>query len=137
MLQYLSKMTESVVNEKPVTDLQTFVTNNWGAIMRTLHNKEVEGCSAEGHINHLLSERLSTKALAWSQTGADAVSSLRAYVKNYGEEKIINLVKYRREQEAMKKTGTDDAWIKPLSVADVSPEPDTRTIEVCIRILIE
>lgn len=119
LMEYLNLLADSIENEKPVLDLQSFVSNNWEAIMRSLHDKNVEGCSAEGHVNHLLSERLSTKALAWSQEGADAISRLRAYVQNNGEERIIELVNYRREKACMKKTGTDNMEPVVLSAAKV------------------
>ena len=34
---------------------------------------------------------------------------LRCFVASYGKEKIIDLVNYRREQELLKATGTEDA----------------------------
>ena len=42
----------------------------------------------------------------WSEDGADTMCRLRCYVKDYGEEKILELVKYHRshKQEA---TGTE------------------------------
>ena len=42
----------------------------------------------------------------WSEDGADAMCRQRCYVKDYGEEKILELVKYHRshKQEA---TGTE------------------------------
>jgi hypothetical protein len=42
------------------------------------------GCSAEGHVSHLLSSRLSSRPLRWSERGADNIAKLRACIKNGG-----------------------------------------------------
>lgn len=109
-------------NEKAVTGLQTFVLGNWAAVMRTLHNKIISGCSAEGHISHVLSERLSSRPMGWSQTGADRMSKLRCYEKNYGREKIIDLVKFSREQRKMERTGTDDEIMEKVTLRQIRSE---------------
>ena len=46
--------------------------------------------------------------MAWSETGADRMSKLRCYERNYGREKIIDLVQYSRERRKLAKTGTDN-----------------------------
>ena len=60
--------------------------------------------------------------MGWSQTGADRMSKLRCYEKNYGREKIIDLVKYSREQRNFKRTGTDDAIIKQVTLRQIREE---------------
>lgn len=55
--------------------------------------KLLSGCSAEGHVSHVLSDRMSSRPMGWSQTGADRMSKLRGYEKNHGREKIIELVR--------------------------------------------
>ena len=90
--------------------------------MLSLHSGIVDGCSAEGHVSHVLSDRLSSRPMGWSQRGADRMSKLRCYEKNYGREKIIDLVKYSREQRNLKRTGTDDAIIKQVSLRQIKAE---------------
>ena len=95
---------------------------NWAAIRRTLRNKLVNGCSAESHVSHVLSDRLSSRPMGWSQTGADRMSKLRCYERNYGREKIIDLVKYSREQRKQKRTGTDNEIIEKVSLRQIRAE---------------
>ena len=40
--------------------------------------------------------------MGWSETGADAMCRLRCYVRDYGEEKVIDLVYYRRSHKELK-----------------------------------
>ena len=121
-VEYTNAMLGVAYNTEPVMKLQTYVAGNWQAVMMTLHNKIVDGCSAEGHVSHVLSDRLSSRPMGWSQTGADRMSKLRCYEKNYGREKIIELVKYSREQRSLKRSGTDDAIIESVSLHQIRSE---------------
>lgn len=116
---YTNEIAAFAKNTDPVKELQTFVLGNWGAVMRTLHDEKVEGCSAEGHVSHILSERLSSRPKGWSQRGADRMSKLRCYEKNHGREKIIELVRYSREQERLKATGTEDLTPKKVNMGEI------------------
>ena len=73
LIKYIDSMLASANNQDPIEDLKIFVTGNWSAIMRTYHNKIITGCSAEGHVSHVLSDRLSSRPMAWSETGADRI----------------------------------------------------------------
>lgn len=42
-------------------------------------------CSAEGHVSHVLSERLSSRPMAWSLSGAERMGQLRAFYFNGGD----------------------------------------------------
>ena len=120
--EYTDAMIKSANNTEPIEKLQTYVLNNWSAVMLSLHSEIVDGCSAEGHVSHVLSDRLSSRPMGWSQTGADRMSKLRCYEKNYGREKIIDLVKYSREQRSLKRTGTDDIVLKSVSLREIREE---------------
>ena len=119
---YTDRMKNCANNADPVENLQTFVLRNWTAVMRTLHDKTVSGCSAEGHVSHILSERLSSRPMGWSKTGADRMSKLRCYEKNYGREKIIELVRYSRKERKLNRTGTEDAEARQLHLYEICAE---------------
>ena len=42
-------------------------------------------CSAEGHVSHVLSARMSSRPMAWSLSGAERIAQLRAYYFNNGD----------------------------------------------------
>ncbi|SEQ43757.1 UPF0236 family transposase-like protein, partial [Butyrivibrio sp. TB] len=54
------------------------------------------GCSAEGHVSHILSDRMSSRPHGWSRIGADKMCRLRAYYKNGGD--MLELVRYQKEE---------------------------------------
>lgn len=98
-------------SDRAVEECRTFLVNNWDAIQLAYHDKHVLGCSAEGHVSHVYSERLSSRPMGWSEQGSDNMCRLRCFVRNYGSGKIIDLVRYRREKafrkQQQKATGTD------------------------------
>lgn len=119
---YTDKMKASAGNTKPVEDLQGYVLNNWAAAMRTMHNKVVKGCSAEGHVSTVLSDRLSSRPKGWSRTGADRMTVMRCYERNYGRDKIIDLVRLSRQEKRLKRTGTDDIPVKELTISRITAD---------------
>lgn len=116
---YTNEMMQSAKNPERIENLRKYVLGNWAAIRRTLRNKLVNGCSAESHVSHVLSDRLSSRPMGWSQTGADRMSKLRCYERNYGREGIIDFVRYSREQRVLKATGTDCVPIKEVSLREI------------------
>jgi len=65
--------------ENPVTKCQTYINNNWDGICSySLYKDEISGCSAESHVSHVLSERLSRGPISWSKLGAHKMAQLRA-----------------------------------------------------------
>ena len=119
---YLDRMISCANNPKPVEELKRYVLSNWSAVMRTMHLEVIKGCSAEGHVSHVLSDRLSSRPKGWSKTGADRMSKLRCYERNHGREKIIDLVKYSREKRQLERTGTDGIRVENIRLQEVLRE---------------
>ena len=40
------------------------------------------GCSAEGHVSHILASRMSSRPLSWSKDGLEAITKLRIAIEN-------------------------------------------------------
>lgn len=101
---------------KAVGDARTNFINNWDGIKMAFHDKHVLGCSAEGHVSSVFSDCMSSLPMGWSKTGSNHMCKLRCYVRNYGREHVIDLVRWRREQAIraqMLPTGTDNFVEKP------------------------
>lgn len=117
--KYTEEMLASASNPEPIYELQSYALGNWNAVMRSYHNKLLTGCSAEGHVSSVLSDRLSSRPMGWSQIGADRMSKLRCYERNYGREKLIDLIRYSREQRSMKRKGTDNIAVEKVSMREI------------------
>lgn len=105
----LTRIRNHCGGEAVVEECRTYFINNWEAIRRAFRDKHVLGCSAEGHVSSVYSDRMSSRPMGWSETGSDAMCRLRCYTRNYGHEKIIDLVRYRRQKalEELAATGTE------------------------------
>jgi hypothetical protein len=113
----LTKIKDGCDNSDQAVDkCRTYLENNWIAIQKAFHDKNVLGCSAESHVSNVLSERMSSRPMAWSEIGTDRMCKLRCFIRNYGSDKVIDLVKYRREKEMdiPAATGTEGISIDPV-----------------------
>lgn len=119
---YTASMMNAAKKTEKIEDLRKYVLGNWSAVRRTLRNKLVNGCSAESHVSHVLSDRLSSRPMGWSQTGADRMSKLRCYDRNNGRAAIIDLVKYSREHRHLKATGTEGIMPQDLQLRTILAE---------------
>ena len=74
-----------------------YIENHWEAIIRPNTDEYARmSCSAEGHVSHILSSRLSSRPLGWSELGVSKMAKLRAYVANDGN--VCDLIKYKKEK---------------------------------------
>lgn len=100
MFDVIIEQTEKETKKKAVNKSKTYIKNNWEGIERR-YDEDYIGCSAEGHISHILSSRLSSRPLGWSLTGADQMARLRVYRANGGN--IYELMSQKKEEEKKEK----------------------------------
>lgn len=89
-----------------IDECERYILSNWsGAKLRLSDRRALIGCSAEGHVSHMLSARMSSRPMGWSVRGADAMCRLRAYVMN--GRSIIDLVRYQEKKDIKKAAGAE------------------------------
>ena len=74
-----------------VSQTMTYIDNNFSSI----YLGAGLGCCAEGHISHVLSDRLSSRPMGWSRAGAEKIAKLRTFHFNGGD--FANLRPNRKE----------------------------------------
>ena len=90
-------VTEESSKRKTVEAAKTYILENWSGIMEQFKDKDAEiECSAEGHVSHIFADRMSSRPLGWSKTGADKMARLRVYYYNKGD--MLELVRYQRQE---------------------------------------
>lgn len=87
---------EGGARQKRIIDTAKYIRNNWEGIAAQLKHPEV-GCSAEGHVSHILSARMSSRPMAWSSSGAESMAQMRAVRASGGSVKEHYLA---RQEEA-------------------------------------
>jgi hypothetical protein len=94
------EITETESKQKAVETSKQYILGHWSAIMNSVRNrKDNIHCSAEGHVSHIYSDRLSSRPLGWSVVGADKMAQLRVYKKNGRD--MLELVRYQKNEQAM------------------------------------
>lgn len=95
------ELTDSETKYNTVLEAKRYIENNWAGIEIKVDNHEIIGCSAEGHISHVFSDRLSSRPMGWSKIGADKMSQLRIFKKNGG--RVYDLVMAQNKREKCEK----------------------------------
>lgn len=75
--EILAEEMEENVRTRKEKLLEYILNNKEGISNLYKYQKELHGCSAEGHISHLYSARLSSRPMGWKVTNVDNVSRLR------------------------------------------------------------
>ena len=89
-----------------VSKSAAYILNNWTAArVRLISRDIVKGCSAEGHVSHVLSSRMSSRPMGWSSLGTDQMSHLRAYHYNHGD--MLKLVRSQNREPVGKAVGAE------------------------------
>ncbi|HJF16193.1 MAG TPA: UPF0236 family protein [Globicatella sulfidifaciens] len=91
-------------SKQTLQKVRRYLIGNWDSIQRQ-RDPQYIGCSAEGHVSHWLSERLSSRPLGWSTTGAESIAKARAYDLNGGDLKtwVINQTKAKERERRVEK----------------------------------
>lgn len=95
IFERLREEAESEAKKKAISDSERYILNNWRGITVQIGNEEIKGCSAEGHVSHVYSARMSSRPMGWGRHGADQMCKLRCYKANGGN--ILELVRKQRE----------------------------------------
>lgn len=94
------RVTEPETKKESVKKAQSYILGNWDGI-RNQYDEDYIGCSAEGHVSHILSSRLSSRPLGWCKTGVDQMARLRTFEANGG---VVYDLLMNKKRAAQKKT---------------------------------
>lgn len=68
---------EKEPRQKRILRTIKYITNNWDGIKASVKYPDI-GCSAEGHVSHVLASRMSSRPMAWSLDGASKMAAMLA-----------------------------------------------------------
>ncbi len=91
--------TEKRTKKEAVEEARRYILGNWASIAHQ-GIADYGGCSAEGHVSHILSARLSSRPLGWSREGVDQMARLRTFKANGGNVYQLLLSEKRKRKEA-------------------------------------
>lgn len=94
---------ESITKQAILSGADASIRNNLIYLLNNYSEidfSEQVACSAEGHISHVLSKRMSSRPMGWSIAGAERIAQLRCFMYNGGN--FLNLV-IRTNRKAQEK----------------------------------
>jgi len=93
----LKKLAPSAGIQSRIDDCRKYILNHWNSIIiRNNDDTANVGCSAEGLVSHIFSDRLSSRPLGWSKEGANKMAQLRVFKANGG--KVVDLMEYSKKK---------------------------------------
>ncbi|QAV33339.1 Uncharacterised protein family (UPF0236) [Fervidobacterium changbaicum] len=96
----LINIAETKAEKERAKEARRYILNNWEGIVIYKEDEDVIGCSAEEHISHVLSARLSSRTLGWSKEGLKIMSKLMVFSRNGGNLREISI--YKEDVEVLK-----------------------------------
>lgn len=100
---------ETDSQKKRIQEGMNYVLNSWMAAKVRMTRKGIlHGCSAEGHVSHVLADRMSSRPMGWCSLGVDKMAHLRAYYFNGGD--MLELVRNQSaiHEEFKKAAGAEE-----------------------------
>ena len=113
---------QSENEQKRIKEFRQYIINNWKGI-EIYKTDECGGSSAEAHVSHVLSARLSSRPMGWSREGLRCMAELRAFKANGGvvgvehiktKENVNNLLK-----KAMKRAQKVFLGLNPENIGNI------------------
>ncbi len=99
IINFAIKETPLKSKKESMKRAKRYILNNWEGI-KNLFGEEKYRCSAEGHVSHVLSSRLSSRPMGWSVIGLDEMARMRAYKANGGSIKeYYRKLRFERKRE--------------------------------------
>ena len=88
-----------------------YLLSNWERIRNQRHTDAV-GCSAEGHVSHILSARLSSRPCGWSNRNMENIARLRVMKANGQVIRYTDIAQKKQEEETMNIISKAESLIK-------------------------
>ena len=106
--EIISEEMEETLRKRKI-EMMNYILNNEDGITNKYRNKDkLHGCSAEGHISHILSDRLSSRPMGWKTENVNNMSKLRLLKEdNISVKEIMskqeNIIDIRKDEEIKEK----------------------------------
>ena len=109
--------------------LMNYIINNQEGISNLYrYRKYLHGCSAEGHVSHILSDRMSSRPLGWKIQNVNNMSKLRLLKEDKIEintilekqNKVIDIKEYKEIKEKTRRKIQKNIAFNPVSLPIIS-----------------
>lgn len=122
--EILSEEMEQSIRERK-EKLMNYILNNQSSISNYYkYHKLLHGCSAEGHVSHIYSDRMSSRPMGWKRENINNMSKLRLLREDNisvkaileKQEKVIEINEYKEIKEKAERKIKKNINFKPVSL---------------------
>ena len=105
--------------------LMNYILNNQSGILNYYkYRDKLHGCSAEGHVSHIYSDRMSSRPMGWKTENVDNMSKLRILKEDNisvktilsKQEKVIKIDEYKEIKEKTERKIKKNINFNPTSL---------------------
>lgn len=122
--EILSEEMDEIVRKRKEKMLKYILNNREGINNLYKYQKEIHGCSAEGHVSHLYSARLSSRPLGWKVINVNNISKLRLLKADnkdikevvHNKRKVIEFKEIEKIRNQANKKIQESINFKPVTV---------------------
>ena len=122
--EILSEEMDENIRERKEKILKYILNNKEGINNLYKYQKEIHGCSAEGHVSHLYSARLSSRPLGWKEINVNNISKLRLLKADnkdikeivHNKRKVIEFKEIEKIRNQANKKIQESINFKPLTI---------------------
>lgn len=97
---------KDATTKKTLNDNLKYVLNQWDGVVTRCAGDIIGSCT-EAQVSHVLAQRLSRNPMGWSEAGANAMASLRVYLKNGGVVTREEFVRKEKQSSELSKHADD------------------------------
>lgn len=122
--EILAEEMEENIRDRKEKLLRYILNNKQGITNLYKYQKDLHGCSAEGHISHLYSARLSSRPLGWKTVNVNNISKLRLIKADnkeiqeivHNKRKIIEFKEIEKIRHCAKEKIKENIDFKPVAI---------------------
>ena len=122
--EILSEEMEYSVRERKEKLMNYILNNKKGIISYYKYRELLHGCSAEGHVSHIYSDRMSSRPMGWKSENVDNMSKLRVLKEDNisvktilsKQENVIKIDEYKEIKEKAERKIKKNINFKPVSI---------------------
>ena len=122
--EILSEEMDENIRKRKEKILKYILNNKEGINNLYKYQKEIHGCSAEGHVSHLYSARLSSRPLGWKEINVNNISKLRLLKADnkdikeivHNKRKVIEFKEIEKIRNQANKKIQESINFKPLTI---------------------
>ena len=114
ILSDLMMETDDEKRKERIKETRSYIYSQWEGIKNLACDHDAINPSAEGHVSHILADRLTSRPMGWCDLGMDNMSRIRAFKFNGGtREHILDFLREQKREQRVREAAEKITAQKP------------------------